>query len=59
MNLVAAAGGGLAGVVVALAGYRALSLGTVALGLAVLAAAVAAHRLTPVAAPEHPGHLTE
>ncbi|ANH39329.1 Major Facilitator Superfamily protein [Nocardioides dokdonensis FR1436] len=59
MNLVAAAGGGLAGVVVALAGYRALSLGTVALGLAVLAAAVAAHRLTPVAAAEHPGHLTE
>jgi MFS family permease len=59
MNLVAAAGGGLAGVVVALAGYPALALAAVGLALAVLGAAVAAHRLTPVAAPEAPADLAQ
>ena len=59
MNLVAAAGGGLAGVVVALAGYPALSLTAVGLALVVLGAGVAAHRLTPVAAPGAPADLAQ
>jgi len=58
MNLVAATGGGLAGLVVGGAGYPALALGSIGLALLVVAAAVLAARHQPTGSgEERPGRV--